>query len=62
MILKWCSVVHQVVMHRKLSLTVKYEAVPYPKSGIFTSEASYINRSADIGSLKADETLGKSAP
>jgi len=45
-----------------LSHTAKYEAVPCPKSGLFRSETSYTNRSADIGSLKADETLGKATP
>jgi len=59
-ILKWCSIVHQFVMHwHLLSHTMKYEAVPYPKSRIFISEPSFINWTVDSVILKADETLQK---
>jgi len=40
-----------------LSHTAKYEAVPFKKSGIFTSEPSFIYRKVDRVILKASEML-----
>ena len=54
MILKCCSIVHQVVMHRDLlSHTAKYEAVPHLNSGGCTPETSFINQTVDTVLLQA---------